>query len=1391
MNQPLAIEIPTLLDLSRHGERQELQLRGRVLAPAGIKEIAVIQEGAVAFRLRHHGAHTPDQGRYGFSCDLTRPASRAGDAWNVDIVASGHGITAGRAAFRIADLDAATARVLDGPSAAAIAADDPLPPVILHVEHATLTPDMQLRIDGWALARDTLRTIRVFDGVHDLGNAILGRTRQDVAGWRPEYPNAAESGFVLSLQLPPGEPPSILRIEAETGGAHQLELTVPLERIGDWSAPKPIGRRAINLFCDEAFLTFDGQLSVIGWAISATGISGVDIFLDGQQIGETEFGLPRHDVGDEYVMIPMARYSGFRLDQAVPDIADDAKLCITARNGIGDTGELQVAIRRAKARTDGKSVILNPLRKTEFRLEIDSPIISDGLVREPVGGRLTISGWALCRAGVAGIEIALDGQQLGGVHYGLARQDVAHAFPDWPNAVRSGFTFHCPPRLLRNGTHQVELRVRAVTGEMLSREFRFETGRTDDAADATAIRRRITRSEVEFYSGTLQRFGARPVFQIVLLATERPDRPALSRTLNSLVDQVAADWRLLIVTPDAGAAVEMGGVLAEFPIDLIRRTDLLYGDLAWPTIISLPALIGCLGIGDELGRDALAEIAVACALSPGTDLVYADESRISPVTNEREPFFKPDFSPDLLLGTNYIGRPWFATPSTIAKTGVMPGALLAGGEYDLILRCAEQASIVTHVPRLLCERAADASASVALERQALMSAAQRRGMEAEIAAGPVPGTWRLRRTAVPHGLVSIIIPTCASGGHIETCLNGLRQQTGYRNIEIICIENIGDEQSDWREWLHRNADTVLTCDSPFNWSSFNNRAATLATGDYLLFLNDDIEIEQRDWLEAMLEHAVRPEIGVVGPRLLYPDRTVQHAGMFLAGPGVGRHAFRLANENDPGYFGLARMQREVSAVTGACMLMRRSHFVQLGGFDEAHPIVNNDVDFCLRTTEAGRRIVYTPHATLIHHEQASRGELPDLFDHQRFAARWRRHFAAGDPFHNPNLSSQHDDLRPNEEPARVVHGGKRLFAAADIGRILVVKVDHIGDFMTALPALRRLKSHFPAAEIHILSSPATTSFGTLEPAITSMIPFEFFHARSALGQKTIAPEQLDDLRRRLAPYHFDLAIDMRKHPETRPLLRAAGARYLAGFDFAGQFPWLDLALEWEGDRGLHPKRFHVSHDLLHLVDAVASGSGPEQLSLDPAVIAAAHETWPLPDQLVELFARPVVCVHPGAGNEMKQWPTEHFVALIDLLTQDAAVNIVLIGGPDEVETADRIVAATCRPDAVRTAVNEIPLECLPALFSRCTLFVGNDSGPKHIAASVGIPTVGIHSGTVDPTEWGPLGSRSFAIARQMSCSPCYINRAADCVRDIACIRQIEPRTVFRLCRLLLGRNVPQ
>jgi ADP-heptose:LPS heptosyltransferase len=266
-------------------------------------------------------------------------------------------------------------------------------------------------------------------------------------------------------------------------------------------------------------------------------------------------------------------------------------------------------------------------------------------------------------------------------------------------------------------------------------------------------------------------------------------------------------------------------------------------------------------------------------------------------------------------------------------------------------------------------------------------------------------------------------------------------------------------------------------------------------------------------------------------------------------------------------------------------------------------------------------------------------------------------------------------------------------------------------------------------------------------------------------------------------------VDLRKHPETRPLLRVSGARFLAGFDYAGQFSWLDIALEWEGDRGLQPKRYHIIDDLLHLVDAVVAAADTDRGALAAGALAGLRDAEPLPEALARLFERPVACVHPGAGNEMKQWPEQHFIALIELLMTEAGVNVVLVGGADEIEIGDRIMSALNRPAGVGSVIGELSLAALTALLSRCALYVGNDSGPKHIAAAVGIPTVGIHSGTVDPTEWGPMGPQAVAIARQMSCSPCYLNRLSDCVRGLACIRQIDPAVVFAACcKFLQGAN---
>ena len=674
---------------------------------------------------------------------------------------------------------------------------------------------------------------------------------------------------------------------------------------------------------------------------------------------------------------------------------------------------------------------------------------------------------------------------------------------------------------------------------------------------------------------------------------------------------------------------------------------------------------------------------------------------------------------------------------------------------------------------------------------ALTRALARRSIAAKVRPGLVPGTWHARRTTPVSGKVSIIIPTCAAKGHIETCLTTLRALTAHRDFEIICVDNIPAAEASWKAFLRTHADKVVDMPVAFNWSRFNNRAAAVADGEYLLFLNDDVEIIEPGWLGAMLEEAARPGTGIAGARLLYPNRTVQHAGMFL-GLGIGRHAFRHAAEDDPGYFGLALTRREVIAVTGACMLVRRAVFDQLGGFDEAHGVINNDLDFCLRAHRAGLRTLYTPHATLIHHELASRETMTEDFDTARFTGAWGSLFAAGDPYFNPRLSRHSDDYRPDDEGIRAVWSGHPLIHRADVKRILVVKLDHIGDFITALPAIRRLKALFPAAHLTVLAAPASTAFAEMEAAIDAFIPFEFFHARSQLGERELTPEDLAALAALLAPHRFDIAVDFRKHMSTRPILRHTGARILAGYDSLDRYPWLDIALEWEGDKALQHKRGHITDDLLHLVAAIDAACEPDRKLIDPRPPPMTREE--LPEQARPLFTRPVVAIHPGAGNITKQWPEAHMADLIALLIERNDVAVLLIGGEDDRDIAASILERVARsgrvaPGRIASAVGAVTLRDLPRLLAACALYVGNDSGPKHIAAAMGVPTIGIHSGVVDPGEWAPMGERTVALYRNMSCSPCYLAKADDCPRGLACIRLLEPALVHRMAETFLARPV--
>ncbi len=1211
---------------------------------------------------------------------------------------------------------------------------------------------------------------------------------------------APSANFSLIDQTPSYQLTAAFRIQqGPMVGAGVVPPPPLMEAPAEPAAPAPIEaapevRRDIHMFCDFATLGADGRLEVVGWAVCAAGIARVAILLDDSLVGLAEIGHERPDVGEEYHAIPSARYSGFRFDRAVVDAIQGAHgVTIVVSNGANDekTETIEVV---APIVEHVPEPVAEPAQEqadpNEFRFQLDAPATTDGVVAETITGRLTIEGWILARSGVASMEVYIDDQRLGEAHYGLARQDVGQAFPDWDNALRSGYAFHCPPRSLRDGEHEFRVTVRANNGQTHVQRFTATIKKAEDADDVATIRRRISRVEANLYDDVLRDVGYRPSFRLYLIQHGALDIARLNATFGALRTQVAQDWSLRILVEGADDALAMGLIVGECAADLTDRIAIVSGaDAAWTASLADAAdattLIGVLSPGDELGCDALAELAVARGLRPAADFLYADEACRSPASREREAFFKPDFSPDLLMSRNYIGRPWLAEAGLIRATGVTPASLLSDGDYDLVLRCTEQARSVQHVSKLLCVSADQDLGHDATARLALAAAAVRRGFAAEVLETQVPNVWRVRRTAPASGKVSIIIPTCAAKGYIETCLTTLRENTAYKNYEIVVIDNIPENMPVWKIYVQQNADRVVEIPDAFNWSRFNNLAAAASDGDYLLFLNDDIEILQDDWLDILLESAARPEVGIVGPQLLYPDRKVQHAGMFLSSNGIGRHAFRFAAEDEPGYFGLALTQRNVIAVTGACMLVRREVFDSLGGFDEAHQIVNNDLDFCLRVHRAGLLTVFTPFASLIHHELASRDRLKDVFDLTHFNAAWKSLFTAGDPYFNPRLSRHADDYRPDDEGVQTVFAAHPLFEAADIRRILVVKLDHIGDFVTALPAIRRLKTLFPQSEITVLGGRASRAFADADPCIDAFIPFDFFHARSQLGERELTADDYNELLTQLAPYRFDLAVDLRKHLSTRDVLKFTGAKLLAGFDYMGQFPFLDIALEWDGDKTLQRKRGHVVDDLLALVGAIGSAC-----ETDRDIIQPPPTPMPL-DDLAEpvraLFARPVVAVHLGAGNITKQWPEEHFAALVDLLIERSAVNVLLVGGPDEAELAASLVENVQHPESIASMVGQTSLADLPRLLAACVLYIGNDSGPKHIAAALGLATIGIHSGVVDATEWGPVGRRAVALRRNMTCSPCYLAKAEDCPRSLACLRLLEPSLVFQTAEFMLAR----
>jgi len=429
--------------------------------------------------------------------------------------------------------------------------------------------------------------------------------------------------------------------------------------------------------------------------------------------------------------------------------------------------------------------------------------------------------------------------------------------------------------------------------------------------------------------------------------------------------------------------------------------------------------------GDEMAPDALHWVADALAAYPSSALIYADEDRIDRNGNRCDPYFKPDWNPDLLLAQNYVKRLGVYDIARVRSLGALAAGIDGAAEYDLALRFTENLAPdrVRHIPRVLYHRRAPSAPQrgiTAAEAHAVKQHLARLGVDASVASDSAfPAASRVRYPlSAPLPLVTLIILTRDRVDLLRQCVLSILQKTAYPNYRILVVDN-GSVEADTMAFLAdiscRKNIAVLRDAGAFNFAALNNRAVASVESGLVGLLNNDLEAINSDWLDEMVSHALRPEIGVVGARLWYPDDTLQHGGVFLAGDLVAMHLHKGLPRGQPGHGARAVAIQNVAAVTGACMLMRLELYRQVGGMDENLAVAYNDVDLCLRVGQLGLRNLWTPYAELYHHESASRGaeDTPEKLarlqrESDYMKARWGR-LLYDDPAYNPNLAIDRED----------------------------------------------------------------------------------------------------------------------------------------------------------------------------------------------------------------------------------------------------------------------------------------------------------------------------------------------------------------------------------------------
>lgn len=532
------------------------------------------------------------------------------------------------------------------------------------------------------------------------------------------------------------------------------------------------------------------------------------------------------------------------------------------------------------------------------------------------------------------------------------------------------------------------------------------------------------------------RFAYEPKISVIVPTFNTP-RKVLVEMLESVKRQTYANWEICIAD-GAGGRQDVKKVLDAYAssdkrvrVRYLPENRKIAGNTNEALALATGEFAAFLDHDDTLAPFALHEIVRTLNENPGADFIYSDEDKISENGRIRfEPHFKPDFSPDTLRSYNYITHLTVIKKALLDSVGWFREGFDGSQDYDLILRATEKAGMIRHIPMVLYHWRVSRNSTagnfkakpqaVEAAQKAVAEHLRRVGLDGTVGDGLMINSLRVTYGIKNRPMVSIIIPNRDNADTLRKCVQSIFGKSSYGNYEIIIAENGTTDDRTLRlydEIEKTGRVKVAVWDKPFNYAAINNFAAGRASGEILLFLNNDTEVISPDWLERMIEFAMRGDVGAVGAKLYYPDNTIQHAGVILGVGGIAGHSHKYFPMGSYGYIGRLCIAQNLSAVTGACLMTRKDVFNAVGGFDEGYAFAFNDVDLCMKIRDKGYLIVWTPYAELYHYESKTRGyedtpEKQQRFKTEidRFRQKWGDRLDRGDPYYNTNLTLQKEDF---------------------------------------------------------------------------------------------------------------------------------------------------------------------------------------------------------------------------------------------------------------------------------------------------------------------------------------------------------------------------------------------